>query len=196
MAKTYPEIYVLRHGETEWNREGRYQGSLNSPLTDMGQTQAATQGEILRAQDVGGRGFDIFSSPQGRVKQTADIVCGIVGQDHKPDPRLCELRQGAWEGLLETEIALGWPAAYAKRGQGIIWYFDNPTGESFVQVQQRAREFLESLSGPAVIVTHGVTSHVLRGVWLGLDLAGMAALQGGQGCVYHLREGRQVRLTG
>ena len=196
MADEYPEIFVLRHGQTEWNRDGRYQGSLDSPLTELGRIQAATQGEILRVQDVIGRGFRVFSSPQGRTQQTADIICEIAGGRHTSDPRLKELLQGDWEGLSEGEIAKNWPQAYAKRDQGIIWYFDNPTGETYPQIYSRSRAFLQSLTEPAVIVTHGVTSHVLRGVWLGLDLEETAALPGGQGCVYHLREGRQVRLTG
>ena len=194
MARTYPEIYVLRHGQTEWNRDGRFQGRMNSPLTDLGLTQAATQGEILRAQDVVTRGFQVFSSPQGRAQQTADIVCGVLACGHTPDARLCELHQGEWEGLLEHEVAAGWPKAHAKRDQGVVWYFDNPTGETFAQLRLRVLDFLDSLSGPSVIVAHGITSHILRGVWLGLDLAGSAALPGGQGCVYHLREGEHSRL--
>lgn len=194
MADKYPEIFVLRHGQTEWNRDGRYQGSLNSPLTDLGEMHAATQGEILRKLDVAKRGVEMFSSPQGRTQQTADIIAGIAGCEHVADNRLAELRQGAWEGLFEHEINAEWPAAYAKKDGGISWYFANPTGETYDQICARAEGFLASLAGPAVVVTHGVTSHILRALWLGLDLAGSAALGGGQGCVYHLHDGQQSKL--
>jgi len=61
-------------------------------------------------------------------------------------------------------------------------------------VSGRAKSFLDSLTGPTVIVTHGITSYVLRGLWLGLGPDEMMALQGGQGCVYHLADGDQKRL--
>ncbi len=192
MADKYPEIFVLRHGQTEWNRDGRYQGSLNSPLTELGQRHAATQGEILRAS--GNTTLPVFSSPQGRTCQTADIVTKVLGCEYKTDDRLVELRQGAWEGLFEHEIKAGWPDAYAQRDGGVAWYFANSSAESFDDLSARCDSFLKALSGPCIIVTHGVTSHVMRGLWLGLDLAGSAALTGGQGCVYHLRKGQQIKL--
>lgn len=196
MSDKYPEIFVLRHGETEWNRAGRYQGSLNSDLTELGQMQATTQGEILRAKGLADRDIPVFSSPQGRTRQTADIVTEVLGCTHRPDTRLVELGQAEWEGLFEHEIKAGWPDAYSKRDGGIGWYFVNKNGETYAQIQARCKSFLDGLSGPAVIVTHGVTSHILRGVWLGLDLRDTAALTGGQGCVYHLHDGQHHRLEG
>lgn len=193
-AALYPEIYVLRHGQTEWNLEKRHQGSGDSPLTDLGHRQAAIQGEILRTHGVAERRLKVFSSPQARARHTADIVVSRLGCAHHPDPRLVELAQGAWEGLLETEVAAGWPEVHARRTNDIRWFFDNPTAESFQSIHQRATDFLACLSGPCVIVTHGITSHILRGIWLGLDLTASAALPGGQGCVYHLRDGKQRRL--
>jgi len=192
MADKYPEIFVLRHGQTKWNRDGRFQGSLNSPLTELGERHAATQGEILQA--LGHTALPVFSSPQGRTRQTADIVTGILGCAYKTDDRLVELRQGAWEGLFEHEIKSGWPDAYGLRDSGVAWYFANPSAESCEQLSARCESFLAALSAPCVIVTHGVTSHILRGLWLGLDFVGSAALTGGQGCVYHLRDGQQIKL--
>ncbi len=192
MADKYPEIFVLRHGQTEWNREGRYQGSLNSPLTDLGKRHARAQGEILQTK--GNRALPVFSSPQGRTCQTAGIVAEILGCDYQTDDRLVELRLGAWEGLYEHEIKAGWPKVFAQRDGGVGWYFANPTGETYADLSARCSAFLDGLTGPTVIVTHGVTSHILRGLWLGLDLAGSAALTGGQGCVYHLRGGQQIKL--
>ncbi len=194
MSGRYPEIYVLRHGQTVWNLEKRFQGSGNSPLTVLGRRQAATQGAILHGQGVVARGLPVLASPQGRAQQTADIVAARLGCAHRPDARLAELKQGAWEGLFEHEIKTRWPEIYAKRGNDIRWYFDNPTAESFASLHARAGEFLASLRGPAVIVTHGITSHILRGIWLGLDLKASAALPGGQGCVYHLCDATQRKL--
>lgn len=194
MSGRYPEIYVLRHGQTVWNLEKRFQGSGNSPLTVLGRRQAAMQGAILNGQGVVARGLPVLASPQGRAQQTADIVVARLGCKHQPDARLAELKQGAWEGLFEHEIKARWPEIHAKRGNDIQWYFDNPTAESFASLHARAGDFLTSLRGPAVIVTHGITSHILRGIWLGLDLKASAALPGGQGCVYHLRDATQRKL--
>lgn len=193
MIGKYPEIFVLRHGETEWNRVGRYQGSLNSDLTDLGKAHAATQGQILRNHG-NLHGVPIYSSPQGRTRQTADIVTEILGTTHSPDDRLVELRQAEWEGLYEHEIKAGWPEAFDLRDGGVGWYFANQNGETYDQIQARCKSFLDDLSGPTVIITHGVTSHILRGTWLGLDLAASAVLTGGQGCVYHLNGGQQAML--
>lgn len=195
MGGRYPEIYVLRHGQTKWNLEGRFQGSRNSPLTDLGRRQAVIQGEILRGQGVAGRGLQIFTSPQARARQTADIVVSHLACMHQADRRLAELDMGAWEGLRERDIKAGWPDVHANRTGDIRWHFDNPTGERFESLHRRVGGFLASLRGPAVIVTHGITSHILRGIWLGLDLAGSAALPGGQGCVYHLRDATHRKLT-
>ena len=195
MADKYPEIFVLRHGETEWNRVGRHQGRMDSPLTDLGQMQAATQGEILRAQKVVERGFQVFSSPQGRARQTADIACGVLGCGHAPDARLCEIAFGEWESLTYDEIAKGWPEHTKNADIDIFdWHFNAPGGESYEVVRARAEAFLDGLTGPSVVVTHGITSRVMRGVLMGHGWNGTAGLPDGQGCVYHLREGEHSRL--
>ena len=156
MAKTYPEIYVLRHGQTEWNRDGRFQGRMNSPLTDLGQTQAAAQGEILRAQDVVGRGLPVFSSPQGRAQQTADIVCGVLGCGHTPDARLCEIAFGEWESLTYDEIAKGWPEHTNNADTDIFdGHFNAPGGEAYEVVRARVEAFLDGLTGPSVLSPTG-----------------------------------------
>ena len=70
----YPELLILRHGETEWNREGRMQGALDSPLTYVGRAQALAQGAALRAAGIGPVRW--FSSPQGRALETARLASG------------------------------------------------------------------------------------------------------------------------
>ena len=195
MTGQYPEIFVLRHGQTLWNHEGRFQGSGNSDLTDLGRAQAARQGEILRAAGVATRGLPVVSSPQGRTRHTADIVVKVLGCTHRPDDRLVELALGQWEGRLLSDIQADWPEIHARRQNNILWYFENPTGEGFASLKARVTGFLTSLTGPTVIVTHGITSHVLRGLWLGLDLQGSADLPGGQGCVYHLVDGEHHKLV-
>ena len=194
MTTNYPEIFVLRHGQTQWNAEARFQGRGNSDLTDLGRQQAAIQGAILRDTGVATRALPVFSSPQGRTQATADIVTKALGCSHQADQRLVELSQGDWEGRLMHEIATDYPEIYANRTDNILWYFNNPTAESFASLRARCKDFLHTLDGACVIVTHGITSHILRGIWLGLDLQGSADLPGGQGCVYHLVDGRMHKL--
>lgn len=189
---TYPEILVLRHGQTEWNKARRHQGQLDSPLTALGLAQAADQGRILARLDVGG--FAAYASPQLRAARTADIALSAIGMSACLDPRLKEVAFGAWEGRTAEEIAADRPGhldEVAADTFGI--HFRAPGGETLPQMESRCAAFLDDLTGPSIIVCHGITSRVLRGLWLGLDEPGMAALPGGQGCVYHLKDGTHTR---
>ncbi len=190
----YPEIFVLRHGQTEWNSSGRYQGRLDSPLTDAGRTQALEQAKIMKKLLSGRSDLPAFCSPQGRVVATAKIALKSVGLTAQTDDRLCEIAFGEWQGLTFDKIADRWPELCKYADQDMfLWNFNAPGGEIFDDVSDRVESFLNSLTGPTVIVTHGITSYVIRGMWLGIGQDEMHALGGGQGCVYHLSEGEQKR---
>lgn len=188
----YPDICVLRHGETEWNVAGRHQGRLDSPLTALGRAQAVDQGDILRRVLGDLSQFDIFSSPQGRARLSAKLAMGDLNEFVREDLRLREVHFGAWEGLTLDEIERKWPEL-AEEGNVFSWHFYSPGGESFEELSDRASAFLNDLTGPSIIFTHGITSRVLRGIYLGLDMDGMCDLEGGQGCVYRLSNGIQIR---
>ena len=197
MADKYPEIFVLRHGQTEWNLAGRFQGRLDSPLTETGRGQALTQAEILAARAGGHADLSAYCSPQPRALRTAEIALAPLGLMPAQDPRLCEISFGVWEGLTFDQIAMDWPDHVSHADfDGFEWQFQSPGGEDFDQMRQRVTEFLDHLSGPSIIVTHGITSRILRGVWLGHQGNEIAGMPGGQGCVYHLRDGRQMKLEG
>ncbi|MFT4743112.1 MAG: broad specificity phosphatase PhoE [Yoonia sp.] len=183
----FPELYILRHGETVWNSENRMQGELNSPLTAKGEAQAASQGRILRALDLGG--FSMISSPQGRAVQTAGIALGAIAQDVTTDRRLREIGVGDWSGLCRDSLPLGdGPDAF------IAQYEAAPNGEGIAAVAVRVAAFLADLKGPAVVVTHGITSRVLREIITGEVAVAASSNLGGQGCVYHLKDGVQKLL--
>ncbi len=190
----YPEIFVLRHGQTEWNSLGRHQGRLDSPLTEKGRGQAGEQGELLAAVLRNRSDISAYCSPQGRAFDTASIALTHLGMTAATDERLCEISFGKWEGLTFDEIADGWPEHCKHAHQDLLrWNFSSPGGETYDDVYARAFEFLEHLNDPTIIVTHGITSYVLRGIWLGLEFDELAAMQGGQGCVYHLTDGTMRR---
>lgn len=182
-----PEIFLLRHGETEWNVAGRMQGWRDSPLTGRGRAQAARQGEILRA--AGAQGLPLHCSPLGRAVTTARIA--LPEAEPRLDERLREITLGAWDGLTVAGMrALGSaPPASFGEAAGFAWY-DTTPGERFAGLAARTAAFAREVTGPAVVVTHGIAARFLLGAWLGLDLAAMAALPGGQGVVHHLGRGR------
>lgn len=186
--KGLPPLYILRHGETEWNRAGRLQGSLNSALTDTGRAQALRQREILKTLNI--EEFSALSSPQIRAYETALIALegrrGAIVQAED----LREIGIGAWAGLARQPLI----DAYGLR-DGFEIYERAPQGEGFAALHARCKRFLRTLEGPSILVTHGITSRMLRLIATGGQLADLCDIGGGQGVVYHVQDGVQKRLT-
>ena len=183
----YPDLYILRHGETIWNLQGRYQGQKDSPLTEKGRNQAHVQRKILNGLvDLPSR---IFVSPLGRAIETARLA--ITFSDRPViEERLKEIYFGNWEGALKEDLAKN----NHKSSTNGSWAFNSPKGETFEMISARVQGFLDDLDQPAIIVTHAITSTVLRGLWLGSDQAKMLELPIDQGCVYHLSNGTETIL--
>ena len=112
----YPELYILRHGETLWNQQGRLQGQKDSLLTDKGRQQALAQGEVLRS--VKSLPYIVFVSPLGRTLTTANFAVPFI-KTHVKDPRLLEINFGAWEGATRDAISQKFKAPL----QGSEWFF-------------------------------------------------------------------------
>ena len=182
-------LLILRHGETTWNREDRMQGGLDSPLTERGCQQAQQQGAILA--EVGVEGLQCFSSPQGRARRTAELA--LRGESFRLDPRLAEVGMGTWQGLTMDSIREELPDGRIS-SHAFLWKFDAPGSETLALMLARVGEFLADVPHPAVVVTHGVTSQILRGLYLGLDVDGMGTLEDRQGVVYRLHDGREKLL--
>src|SRR5436190_23897440 len=141
-ALTWPELYFVRHGETDWNAEGRYQGARDIPLNDRGRGQAALNGELLKQllerAERAPTDFTWYVSPLGRTRETMDLVRKGTGEplpDVTIDPRLIEISFGIYEGRLHSEIdaagreggAGGMPIAGERDAR--FWYFRPPEGE-------------------------------------------------------------------
>jgi len=184
---TFPELYILRHGQTVWNAENRMQGELNSPLTAKGIADAARQGDILRGIDL--TGFAFLCSPQGRAFQTAGLALAQIATDIRTDDRLREIGVGDWSGLLRDTLPM--PEG---RDPFMAQYEIAPNGEGFARLETRCRAFLADLTGPSVLVTHGITSRMLRSIVAGEGAVAVPTIHGGQGCVYHLKDGVQKLL--
>jgi len=190
-----PTIYYIRHGETEWNAQGRLQGVQDVPLNDLGRRQAAGAGRVLAdlfARD--GRGvqsLNFVASPLGRARQTMELVRGALKlplSDYAIDDRLREIGYGEWEGSTLVEMQAQNPELFARR-QAEKWTVSPPGGESYVAVQVRVSDWYNALTAATVAVAHGGTARALM-VALGLETPESAAdLTIEQGAVYVFGDG-------
>jgi probable phosphoglycerate mutase len=104
-------IYLIRHGETEWNRNGRWQGHADVPLSAEGYRQAHSLAQRLAAD---GAHFDhIYASDLSRAMETAQIAAQALGMVVQADPALREINVGSWSGLTRNEIIAKYPGAFS-----------------------------------------------------------------------------------
>jgi probable phosphoglycerate mutase len=182
-----PDLYILRHGQTEWNLAGRFQGRKNSPLTELGQSHARQQRTIL--ENLTNPPTKRFASPLGRTIQTAELAFGSM-DGVILDDRIQEIAFGKWEGATRDQIKSQITSDYETK----TWQFQSPDGETFDMIYERVNDFLSEQSTPAIIVTHGVTATVLRGICMGLNQAELLQLSSEQGCVFHVSNGVETIL--
>jgi broad specificity phosphatase PhoE len=171
MADTFswPELYFIRHGETDWNREGRYQGARDIPLNDTGRAQADRNGVLLKQllQRAGRNSeeFDWYVSPLSRTRETMDRVRAAFRDTPlpivAPDDRLIEISFGIYEGQLHADLAANTMPIAGER-DGSFWYFRPPSGESYDDLATRITAFGRALPRRAIIVSHGGVLRVLR----------------------------------
>jgi probable phosphoglycerate mutase len=167
-----PVLIFIRHGETDWNVEGRLQGQRDIPLNDTGRAQARRNGTAIKAAMPDAARFDFVASPLSRSRETMEIVraaMGLPAEGYATDDRLKELTFGAWEGLtdedLRTEVNPELIAARAKDK----WGFLPPGGESYRVLSERVADWLASIVRPTLAVSHGGVGRVLRRMILDLD---------------------------
>jgi probable phosphoglycerate mutase len=166
-----PRLLLVRHGETEWNRQTRFQGNIDVPLNDNGREQAGKAAQFL--QNV--RLDFAFSSPMLRPKETAEIIL-----QYQPNVQLelrdglREIGHGLWEGKLEAEIEQTYPGEL-HRWRTVPAQVQMPEGENLRQVWERAVEawqsILESVGNQTktgLVVAHDATNKVLLCHILGL----------------------------
>lgn len=189
-------IFLVRHGQTEFNRQDRVQGSLDSPLTALGVAQARGMGERLKAlASAEGGVWEIETSPLGRARQTADILAEVMGLPAPSiDPRLAEASYGDLEGLTRIEFEARWPQF--RNGASI--FGRAPGGERFDDLAARVGAWLADRTpheGRRLIaVAHAGVVRVARGLYLGLGEAGTRQLDKPQGVVFRLHDGAVERF--
>lgn len=155
-------FFLVRHGETDWNREGKYTGQSDIPLNETGWRQAGQAGEQLKPvePDV------IFSSDLMRALETARVIAGATGAPVIMDERLREIHQGEWEGLHVDEIKTRFNGLFNARENDPL-HVSAPGGESIGQVHKRvldaARDICARYPREKVVVSaHGVVLAIMR----------------------------------
>ena len=167
--------------------ERRIQGQLCSGLTEQGladaRAQAGLMGPILA------QGPDCYASPLGRAQKTAEIA--LKGAEFTTDARLAEAHAGEWQGRLRGDVLDECPELARPEVSVLDIFLAAPGGEGYERFAERISAFLHDLTGPSVIVSHGLLGQVLRGIICGLDLQQMGRLSNDQGCVYVLENGTE-----
>lgn len=162
-------LIVIRHGETEWNREKRMQGTTDTQLSDVGLSQAQALGRRLAARPFRA----LYSSDLSRARDTARAIAEHTGIEIVADPRLQERRFGIFEGLVAAEIVSRYPEEHARFSSRDPDY-EVPGGESARSFTRRCLGCLAEIAdrhrgGEVVVVTHGLVLDALYRAANGLD---------------------------
>ena len=160
-------LVLIRHGQTAWNKSGKYQGQSDVALSEEGLEQARCLAEHFPVEKLDA----VYASDLSRAMVTAETVAQKFDLDVRPEPAFRELSFGKWEGLTYAEIVAGWPDAMAN----FLTHPDImeiPQGESFPQVQQRAMARLKKIVAEHEPHDHtvGIFAHgaVLRTILTGI----------------------------
>lgn len=152
------DVYVVRHGATEWSRDGRHTGRTDLPLLPEGEDQARATGALL-----GDHGFStVLTSPLQRARRTAELV---GHPDAEVDDDLVEWDYGDYEGVTSREIQRTVP-------DWTVWSGPIPGGESLAEVAARCDRVIQRLlaaDGDSLVVAHGHLLRVLTARWCQLD---------------------------
>jgi len=200
-SESMPVLYYVRHGETEFNLQGRLQGRRDTVLNAHGRQQAAECGVVLRdlfardqrqAQD-----FKYISSPLKRARQTMEILRGVLDLapvDYEIDPRLIEIAYGEWEGLTLPEIEARNTGVLTQRERD-KWDFAPPGGESYQQLTARIDDWYRSLTSDVVVTAHGGGVRALMALFKILPEEEATHAQIAQGVVYVFSDGTLSRYA-
>ncbi|CAI2312736.1 TPA: histidine phosphatase family protein [Vibrio parahaemolyticus] len=188
-------IFVLRHGETEFNADKKLQGHCNSSLTSKGSDQARRVGTTLK-QYVENRPFRVYSSTLGRALQTSQIVCEELNYSYEnlnKEPRLKEFSLGEWEQRTIPSLEQEIPNLLAQND----WYLQAPNCETYESVRERLSSWLSDVAHDEdiVVVSHGLTGIVLRGLLLGMDYTQVWQQDLPQDAFFIIEDGRITRVN-
>ena len=178
-----PRLLLVRHGETDWNRQGRFQGQIDIPLNANGQRQAEAAGRALATVHID----RAYSSSMARPRQTAEAILRLhPGVPLTSSRGLVEIGHGLWEGRLEAEIAAGWPELLASWKQA-PQTVQMPEGENLQQVWDRSLQAWQRIASSlaagetALVVAHDAVNKTILCALLGLTPADIWMIKQGNG---------------
>jgi len=179
-------VILVRHGETAWNLEQRYQGQEDSPLSDLGLFQARRVGQFLSKRPIAA----VYTSDLGRAVQTAQLIAEHHQLTPTLDQRLREMSFGVWEGLTRKEVAERYPELYYGRLQDRSSH-PIPGGEDPADVVRRFRGCLEELvdrhaGETIVVVSHGAALRLTLAALLEIPLSRSQCLSQSNGGISEL----------
>jgi len=175
-----PTIYLLRHGETVWNAEGRYQGQMDSALTAKGEEQAKANAlKLSKYIDI--KEVKFFSSPLGRAKATAEIIAKYNGLESSQiifEQDIQEFNYGIFEGETKEYCKKVYEKEFQEREANKFSYVLEG-GESYIKVFERLMRWLSSVQNEkvVVVVAHEMINRALRGIYCSMTTEEMLTLR-------------------
>ena len=194
-------LYYVRHGETDFNRQGRLQGRRDTVLNAHGRQQAAECGVLLHdlfARDHRRpKDFKYVASPLKRARETMEIVRATLGlqpHDYEVDARLIEIAYGEWEGLTLQEIETQNASVLSARERD-KWDFAPPGGESYRELADRIGKWYGSLTADSVVAAHGGGVRALMAILNIVSEEQATRAQIEQGVIYVFADGKMSRYA-
>ncbi|AOY01180.1 histidine phosphatase family protein [Jeongeupia sp. USM3] len=189
-------IYLLRHGQTEFNTVRRLQGRCDSPLTALGREQAQAMGEALKDEIGSIDGWAMRVSPLARAQASAALVAAALGLPAAAmttDERIIEVGFGDWEQQLREDLVTQRPELETAPD----WHFHSPNGEQLADVLARIDAFLADPALPQrlIVVSHGLFGRLLRARYLGLSGDALFSGEMPQDAFFRLAGGEVTRIT-
>jgi broad specificity phosphatase PhoE len=186
-------IMFVRHGETLWNQQRRYQGQADSPLSELGLAQAELVGKFLSSRRIDA----VYTSDLGRAVQTADCIAKHHGLSAIADSRLREMSFGIWEGLTREEVMQEHAELFYARMKDNLSH-PVPEGEGPEEVVQRFLSCLEERiaqheGGTIVVVSHGAALRMVIASLLHIPLGKSQCLRQSNGGISELAYDRESR---
>lgn len=193
---SWPDFYFARHGETDWNRERRYQGSRDIPLNETGRRQADANGMLLKflleEANADPAAFRWYASPLSRARETMERMRApfeVPLPEVIYDKRLIEISFGNFEGLLHDEVAREREALAPGQRDSSYWNFRPEEGENYDDLAHRLLDFASELTDHAIIVAHGGVLRALRHLVEGAERAEVLNWAPPQGVIAHFVSG-------
>lgn len=185
-------VYFVRHGETDWNAEGRLQGQADTDINARGRLQASRNGATLARLIADPAAFRYVASPLRRTRETMErlrIALRLPRLGYETDPRLVEVHFGDWQGRTFPELEKVDVGCWTRR-QADKWNYLPPgaAAESYAMLAERVRPWLDSIAADMVCVTHGGVIRSLFRLTGSLDEHEAAAMSVPQDRVLRLRD--------